>query len=484
MDNSHRDRGNVLPIVLVVSVVLAIVVVGLASYAAGTLRYGQQVELASDRLAAADGGIDYLLDTLRQRRTLCTSALAETPGGVTETMGGTINGLSPTVNCRVLGTGTSTLDEWAVIMTGAAGATAPLLRVSGGGGSDNADKTFTGRVFMERLEWNLLADLTIDEGDLWHSTSTCPDVSHKWGPTDAAAPTVPSELSFTPASRGLMCTTATWTELFEPKRPVVPTLPTELPTPPNPTIDPTGCAIWRPGRYTAPPNFENQSYNYFASGNYFFDNVGEIETKNSYVLAGYPGPAGPSIIKITPQDTIDNHPCRFAWRNDPGGDALGATFYLGGNSSIFVGGGSALEISGRRQGNIRVSIQALDAGPSASTLTGNSEIVTTKSGSGSQLAMKGLVWTPRATFAFSQIANETVAALRGGAVVARLVAGAAANTNNFLIEVVTQPSATAIALTSTATNSGSTSVRAVVEYRPSDGAYALRSRRVLSITPE
>lgn len=475
-----RDDGNILPMVLVISVVLSLVVVGLATYISTTLRFGQVVEEAADRVAAADGGIDYALDNLRLQRTLCATALGDS--GLNQTFPGTINGLNPVISCRRVGGDISAVDAFAVVMTGAGGATRPLLEVSGGGQSDNSDKTFTGPIFMERLTWQFQSDLTLDDGDLWYRDSTCPDSSFAWNLSeDDGAPAKPAALTITPDYRTMICVQESWEDIFLQRKPPEPSLSGPL-NPPK-SIDASGCHIWSPGRYTTAPDIANQSYNYFISGNYYFDNVGEIATKNAYLLAGYPGTSGPSIVQIKPQDTAQNHPCRFAWADDHGGDRGGATFYLGGDSTIYVGGNSALEVSGRVQGNARVSIQALE-GAGASTIRGDDAIVTTKSGNGSQLSMKGLVWAPYASFRFDNIANKTVAALEGGAYVATLSAGAAANTNNFLIEVETQPARARMVITSTATNSGSTSVRALVDYRMSDGATAVISRRVRNLTPE
>ena len=86
----------------------------------------------------------------------------------------------------------------------------------------------------------------------------------------------------------------------------------------------------------------------------------------------------------------------------------------------------------------------------------------------------------------ADLANEAVAALTGGAVVSELSAGAAANASNFTIRVLTSPGTKTLRLTTSATNSGTTQVRAVVTVQRSQGAtaYALRSRRVLGLAGE
>ena len=100
--------------------------------------------------------------------------------------------------------------------------------------------------------------------------------------------------------------------------------------------------------------------------------------------------------------------------------------------------------------------------------------------------MQGLVWAPFASFVFDLISNDAVAALTGGAVVGELSAGASASANNFVISVDTQATTNVLNLTATATNSGTTSVKAVLDVRTTDvsSTYGVRSRRVLNITPE
>ena len=52
---ARRDEGSILPLVLVMTVVLATLVVALASYVSAGLRYTTVVEDRADRLAAVAG---------------------------------------------------------------------------------------------------------------------------------------------------------------------------------------------------------------------------------------------------------------------------------------------------------------------------------------------------------------------------------------------------------------------------------------------
>ena len=488
---NHLDQGSILPIVLVLSVVMALVVVGLATYASATLRFGQVVEASADRLASANGAMDNALEDLARGTSPCTLfALGGNAGGLTYPLGDTINGITPTVNCESVAGGVNAVDAFAVIMTGAAtdrtgiatGRTGPLLTITNGGTSANAEKIFEGPVYLgstprattpnQTLDFK--ATLTIKNGDLWYSNSTCP----------ASNVALPANLTISPAGYTTKCRTEDWFTLFSNRKPPEPAVTdvTDFPVRSStaPAQDSLGCYVWPAGRYNTPPNLANNSYNYFQSGDYYFANTGTWSIQNAFVLMGWPGSTGPSIDGTDPQDTFANNVCRNAWAEP---NHAGSAIYLGGNSAIEVRGGSTLEVSGKDHGGYHVGIQALETVGVASTIRGDSDIVLTESGGNKQLSVQGLVWAPYAAFEFDLIANDAVAALTGGAVVSELSAGASANANNFVIRVDTQPTVTQFVVTATATNSGTTKVRTLLDYR-TDRKYAILSRRVQNLTAE
>lgn len=484
------DRGSILIIVLVVSVVLSVVVVSLATYAATTLRYGQVVEESADRLTASDGGMDHVLEDLERRSSGCDSGLGGGAGGYQYAFAA-VNGLNPVINCRIIGGNASLIDSYAVVMTGANGQTGPMLHITNGGGSPQAIKIFEGRVYMaakpSATTTDFNANLTIKDGDLWYSDGSCPQngtvTDLKNDPI--VGPSL-SRLSFVPTGRSTKCFIEPWADIFGTKRPDPPTSgqldnPALFPVRTGPTVDIHGCSVWLPGRYNQKPLFANGSYNFFRSGNYFFNNVGTINVEAAYVLAGYPGVSGPSVVGTGPGDTANTNPCRFEWSN---GDTSGATFYMGGSSAIEVKQNGSLEISGKRQGDHFVGLQALDAVPYASSLSGDSRILLAVQGSNKELSVQGTVWAPNSGVGFDTLANDAVGALTAGAVVSELRAGAAANANGLLITVDAQPGEAQLLITSTATNGGTTVTRTIADYRPTDGAIAVVSRRVAEITPE
>jgi hypothetical protein len=59
------------------------------------------------------------------------------------------------------------------------------------------------------------------------------------------------------------------------------------------------------------------SYNYFKSGNYYFENTGNWTIDSAFVLFGYPGASEPSIPGDKNNDTFAGNPCNTAWQAMP-----------------------------------------------------------------------------------------------------------------------------------------------------------------------
>jgi hypothetical protein len=484
----ERDRGTILPLVLVFSVALAVVVGALATYATSTLKLGQTAERASDRLATANGAMDSALEDLERGVGPCLLF------GKDYEMTDTVNDLTAQVECTWVGGRFNVGDLFAVVMTGAgAGRTGPLLTVTNGGNSANAEKIFEGPVYVAdtprsdgtdpTLQFS--ANLAVKNADLSYSTTDC----------GSATPSMPSLLSIIPVGYGTQCYEEPWSDpqmfgAFTPAEPGINSASFPSQSVATSVVDAFGCRIWSPGQYTAPPVLDNQSYNYFRSGDYYFNDMGNWVISSAFTLFGYPGATGPGIDGFMPSDTFANNPCNNAWTNDA--DVSGATIFLGGNSQITVDQNSTFEVSGRERSGQNIAVQALatsGSGRNPSTIVGDQRIITTGPGSNKQMSIEGLVWAPYAALEFDLISNDAVAALTGGAVVSELTAGASANANNFLIRVATKPADKILQLTTTATSpggKGSTSVRSIVRVQR-DGAatsYAVESRRIVGLTPE
>ena len=479
IEETKRDDGSILILALVFSTVLALIVVGLATYASATLRLGQVAERSSDRLASANGAMDSALEDLGRGVGPCK--LFGQDYAVTDF----VNNMKSDVDCNWVGGRFNVGELFAIVMTGAGRQTGELLTVTN---ASSTEKVFEGPVYMASTPTPstllLKADLTIKNADLMYSASAC----------SSAIPSLPAppRLNISPVGYGTQCYGGQWSDAdmfgaFKPAEPGINSASFPLRPSAAPAPDALGCYVWPPGRYVSPPDTVRDSYNYFRSGDYFLDGVGEWSVKQAFVLFGYPGPSGPGIPGIDSKQDVALNPCRDAWRNDS--NKTGATVYFGGDSYLTVFSQGAVEISGRTRSGQNIAVQALESAGRASTVRGEARLIQTEPGKNKQLSIQGLVWAPYAALEFDLITNEAVAALTGGAIVSELTAGASANANNFLIRVDTDPKTKMLELTTTATsdgNQGSTSVKAVVRVQVDDGAtsYALQSRRVLGLTPE
>ena len=456
---NHRrpatDRGSILPLVLVVALVMSTVMIALAKYATSGLKYADVVELRADRLAAADGGMQFGIEKLRLNQTLCTTNAAS-GSGVTTAFPPLINDATTTVNCQRVGAGLADTQGWAVVVTGGASGTGEL-KAQGG-----IDKTFGGPIYMyDRTKFSLSGgDLTIENGDLWYQDSDC----------STATFTPPSKLKFDPAFlRGPICTEQPWSALFTAPTTNVPTGSAVAPA----TLG--ACKVFSPGKYTTAPALGQ--YNYFKAGEYYFENV-NFEVRQSQVIAGF------SDGRYGDTQAFTAHPdCATAQSIDALSGALpGATFYLGGTSTIYVNTQGELEILRRAQGNGVVSVQALDsngAGYIASSVALSPPIVDVKAGDQQDLAMHGLVWAPRAFARFNNVANKARGQALGGLAIGSLEAQSP-NGDGLLIRVEQNPFDSKLLLTSTATKGGaSTTIRAVVQVQPDTDYLAVNSWRVI-----
>ena len=464
---AHDDSGAILPLVIVGTFVISMVVVAVTTYVTADLRYAQVVEDRADRLAAADGGLRFGVEKLRNFQTLCATA-AGTGGGVTTVFPPVINGATTSVTCQRVGTAISDVQGWGVVVTGSGvPAGQPIFKTSGAGQSDNV-KTFSGPVFVadpSRLDLRSL--MTIKDGDLWYTGSNCE--------SPASIPVVASNtLRFDPNFfRGPLCTEKTWNGgLF-----TAPTGSTPPTAPLNPGyVDTTACRVFSPGKYTALPLGSN---NYFKAGLYYFENV-PIVVQGQSIIAGFPDGAGDSP-KLDNTSCVDEQALDKQTVKTAGGQG-GATFYMGGSSRIVVNSGAGFEIFRRKVNETFLSVFALGSSGSdyvASSVSWNSWMLETKSGSNNDVAIHGLFWAPQAGTSLGNITNAANGQLLGGIVIANLDTQASASASAFMIGIESNPIDVRMLLVSTATlKEKSTTIRAVVQFRPDTGDLAVNSWRV------
>lgn len=524
--SAHRDRGIVLPLVLVITIALGAVIVAVASFATTSLKYGRVAEDRADRLAAADAGMRYAIDQIKLKARGCVwdDALHVLPGITND-----FNGATAEVKCQRITSGLDDIKLYAAAMTGqgvpTTGSDSYLLSAQGG----TEAKVLGGPVYMERID---AAAFLFDSG---------PGVEIEDGPLlyldDGPAPCVPvkpsvvdtntnGKLTFTPdLIFGPECQNETWQDKFDspeiPLRPdgttlkddperdgtielqaatildtVTSTSLAELAALPGPgsyldVTDGGGCRIYVPGRYTT-PLATNVAGIYLLSGEYIFDfpdGSSTLGIRHGVVTAGKPNPTVFLPTETVGNDIPNTTACTEIQDRDPAGVGNeGATFYFARNSHIIIETNGSLEIHGRKQGANYVSVQTLcktsdsycnadgtggfDNGAAIakwSTLnpTDDVEILYTNSGNNKEFIAHGLFYAPLAEAEFGNATNTAIQKMKGGIIVAQLILQSSASATNFEIAVPTSPITGEVQITSTAEKNGAqTSIRAVVEYRP------------------
>ena len=471
-NHTKRDRGSVLTLCLVMVVVIAVVIGAIASYVTSGLRYGRVVEDRADRLAAADGGLRYAIERLQNSAYAgCLTNLGN--AGYTIDFPVQVNGADVQVTCRKGAGGIGDIKAWAIIVTGAGVPPGQWFLQSQAGGG--IQKMLGGPVWVSDPErTNLQAPVTIEDGDVWYYRADCTNPNL----------TIDSNLTFTPAYRGPICVESPWTTVYTAPTPGSFAAAGDVAnTDPAPTVDANGCTVFSPGRYTVAPAWGPNTY--MKSGNYYFHNV-TLDVRDAVVTAGWA-----DFDRYGDQVFVPNYPCTDTSNptsainlDRASGAAPGATFYMGGGASIEIGNQGSLEILRRLQGDSLVSIQAMSgttANYSASTLGYNDNIIVTKSGNNSDLAIHGLVWAPYAQMEFGNVTNSANGQLLGGAALSRIALQASASASAFVIRVESSPIDFELMVDSTATKDGvSTTMRAVVQV-DDQGTTAVNSLRVLGL---
>lgn len=462
---NDRDRGAVLSMVLVFMVAISVVVLAVATYTTTGLRYGQVVEGRADRLAAADGGLRYAVQKLKKvGHHECPRI--DPPD---------VNGTTVTLTCVPVGAGFDDTAGYALILTGEELPAGAALMSAQGGASQ--PKRISGLVYMNRLKFDLQSPVSFENGQLqYSSTSGCPTT-----PTIDNGSNDPSHVEFAPDHFGIVCTTQPWSRAASPidnpatvginemgkfSPPLIPPLPTNM----NPASSTIGsCKVFVPGYYTTAPVLG--AYNYFRSGNYVFDGF-QLSISHAKVTAGkvLDGNGG--------TQAIPNTACEAAIQGDNIANVTeaGVTFYMKNGASFEILQNGTIEVLRRKQGKTYVSVHVLDG-----AMTYNSDVILQGPGTNKDMAMHGMVWAPEARITFANVANVAEAQLLGGAVVSNVKIDSSASTSGLVIGVEPSDITGLLQLDSTAvsSNGAATTIRSIVDYRPSTKYAAATSWRVV-----
>jgi hypothetical protein len=470
-NQADADRGSVLPLVLVLTVVISMVVLAVATYTTTGLRYGRVVEARADRLAAADGGLRYAIEKLELvGHHECPTI---NPPDV--------NGATVTLTCTPVGASFDDTEGYALVLTGE-GVPASQALLSAQSAAMVA-KRVSGLVYMNRLHFDLQAQVQFENGQMQYTF-----VPPSANPASDPCPTTHtiendggSSVLFSDDHYGIVCTTQPWSrddnpvddpstefvneqgKFSEPLRGDISTLPLDPPWSAN-----GSCRVFLPGHYTVAPALG--TYNYFRSGNYVFDGF-TLTISNQQVTAGRVLEDNGGV------QAIPNTTCIGAIEADNVANVTeaGATFYLQNEARIQVLQNGTFEVVRRKQGRTYVGIHVLDE-----SLTYDEDVIYQGPGSNKDMAIHGMVWAPRARITLAEVANVAEAQLLGGAVLSNIKVDSAAGTTGLVIAVEPGDITGLLQLDSTATTSDgvSTTIRSIVDYRPSTRYAAATSWRV------
>lgn len=461
----HRDRGAVLPMVMLAVVLLSVIVIGTARYAAANLRYGTVVRDRVVATAAAEAGARYGIDRARNNSlTTCDSGPVELVPTATEPIhprGGL------TITCTRLDAGQPTLAGWAAVVTGEGiGSTTDLL-VESASLAPSRDIS-TGRIMIDTP---LQADLQINsedaffDGDLFYDGSGdgCATI-YEYEADDDVPYDFDDDIEFHEGS--FVCWPQRWSDVAV--EPPIAALPAYSPSPPAWTTV-GSCRVFEPGYYTS-LDLQGGADNYFRSGVYLFDDV-VITTDNggfgtTTILAGYPH-------DVTHQnDLVVGGGCDAAQAADGlDGGVAGVTWYLGGASRIETPTNPDVELlpmlhsDGVREH--AVSIHVLGASSVLpSTLTGSDFVIDPAGGGPDRVQIRGQIWAPLQSVDLRFLQANPGGFVTSGVVAARIRFDSTTDTGGWLGTDRT-PVEHELLITSIAEFEGQeVEVQAVIRHRP------------------
>ncbi len=404
MTTGRRERGSVLILVLVFMSAVGLVTIALLKQTDTNFRFGRVAKAEQARNYAAQAGIDAAIDRMHQAGGCdSTPSLTGLPVVNTRTP-------SVTIECLALSQISSAAAPWSVFITGTTGTTPGFTTI---GGSTTIDGPFYNGL-PGPSAWGNQLDLTVTGGDVQQVQIPGTGCS-----------TQPSNLDVdTAAGYGYYgcldpLPTPTYTS----------DLPSGLVAAPAPVTNGAGtCRVFFPGIYQGnlPALLEGPgTVNYFASGVYFLDGMGNIVLNPSAgsvinVLGGKP--------HLTQQTQLGLSCSASQYASDP---ANGVLFVLGGTSKIRANSNVNMELFGwTAPSGIELSLYqattTLDAtAPApfagvASNPQGGETLRVSSGGSGSDVVIHGLVYSPGASVDASGSDSFGRVELRGGVVADQL----------------------------------------------------------------
>ncbi len=303
------ESGSTLILALVFISLFGLFIAALLSESTVGLRTNDGARRRTGNLLAADGGVEWGIHQARNDATCPTTAAGQQT--LTSTLA--LGARTATITCRDLvgAVASPAGQQWAVITTSPAVDSLTTVNLAGDPVTVSGGDVWAGGGL------SLARDLAISDGDLATKLTSCAGAvqpakatvsgADLWSCTTAATPDVPHALPAAPAVASVptnttLCSGQTW-------------------------------QIFHPGKYTSvlSEHPELTQYNYFESGIYYFEDVGNLDFTNRVTIGGQ-APAGETAVvapACTPNDTTAGALSQASGK--------GVTFVLGGHSSLVVG---------------------------------------------------------------------------------------------------------------------------------------------------
>ncbi len=402
----RSDDGAMLILVLVVFTVIAIIVAAVVSQVETGVKGTPIVRSHLAKVYAADAGMEDALQSIKRDNMLCPD-----PAHEYDFPAQTFNSRQVDVHCKTISGSANGLLGYAVVVLD------PTDSLTTQGGVSVA-KQIDGPIYAKQLPAS--SNVAVTRGDVTEQKGRCSTDADK--PADM---TIATGYAFHCVPTG---------PVPDPDHALPSSVPTNAPAPNTTTVP--GCKIFKPGKYTSAPVFAAD--NYFASGVYYFDNVGTITISSERAVAG----------KQASNELLINGNVACATDAQAGvsGSATGVKFIFGGNSALLVDNPSGeMEMfswddgvaGSSTAGTEGISIQTVDTtsgGWTKSTLAAGDAVIRVGDGTNTALSVHGMVYTPNALVDFAAT-NTSFAQLRGGLVAARLKLQASASASGLAVSV-------------------------------------------------
>lgn len=444
------DRGNVLPMVMVLVLVLGSLGAFISYYVGTALRAGNVTDSRVDRLEAADSGMQLALERLDNGN--CSP--------ITQTV---INGAVVTSTCTNITQVEDSDGAYALVVTGeTVTAGTPALDTSAGAQGVNGLKRLSGPVYLGEGITTDIGNTAAVVPDPWLGIDVGGEVRYDVVGDCPGTGAVPvTAAMFQAPTPTIRCDSRGWAQVSpQPTLPTVPSVAMALAPESSAT-----CKVYSPG-YLTNSSLELDSSTFFKPGVYQFTNVALKFT--GPVLVGYEAsksriPSGCAAVAAA--------------------NSGGAVWVFSGSTTLLVDKGDLdfhakmLGPTGKQRSVSIIALATADGGFAASTVNANTTVlIDRKNPTQSNYSFSGLVWVPHGwvSTGSSTTSGDAIVQFSGGLTVARATIETAANVEGFSISVGTGIMRYSL-IEVTAVKGGTTKVRTVSRH-PTTGLQVLSWR--------